>query len=222
MVVEARTGITSKKVSEILGRREVPDEHFELFLAAVVGRQAEVQVVARCLEGLEEVREAGDLSEEELSEVERGIREAERVLRPGGRRGGAGGSVAMRRPTGRTSSGSPQMPLGQPFGSAPQPSSGAAGALGQPSGSHPHPSSAIGPLHRVVRKAPSCSSRPGPPGAKADREVARARARRVGRIAGSPVRRRRRVSMTRARRVCQIWCARRPGNFPVPRRSSHG
>ena len=79
--VGARLGLTQKQVSEILGRTEIPDEHYEPLLAAASRRPAEEQIVARCLEDLEALKAAGDLSDEELAEVERGIREGERLLR---------------------------------------------------------------------------------------------------------------------------------------------
>ncbi|HYU31086.1 MAG TPA: hypothetical protein VEW48_02905 [Thermoanaerobaculia bacterium] len=79
--VGARTGIDQKEVSRILGREEIKDEDYEALLSAVTRRPAEVEIVTGCLEDLEDLDEAGDLTAEEQVEVERGIREEKRLLR---------------------------------------------------------------------------------------------------------------------------------------------
>lgn len=79
--VGARVGIDQKQVSKILKRREIDDEDFEPLLAAVARRPAEAQIVAGCLEDLEDLESAADLSDEELEEAERGVQEGRRLLR---------------------------------------------------------------------------------------------------------------------------------------------
>lgn len=79
--IGARAGIHQKQVSKILKRREIADEDYEPLLAAVARRPAEAQVVAGCLEDLEDLESAADLSDEELEETERGVQEGRRLLR---------------------------------------------------------------------------------------------------------------------------------------------
>ena len=77
----ARLGLSGKRVSEILAGGEIADRHFAPLLTAAARRPAEVQVVHRCLADLASLREAGDLSDAEQEEVERGLREASHLLR---------------------------------------------------------------------------------------------------------------------------------------------
>ncbi len=79
--VGARCGIDPKQVSKILGRLSIEDELFATLLAAVTRRPAQVQIVGRCLESLASLAAEDDLSAEEHEEVERGLREGERLLR---------------------------------------------------------------------------------------------------------------------------------------------
>ena len=79
--VGALCGIDPKQVSKILGRLSIEDELFATLLAAVTRRPAQVQIVGRCLESLASLAAEDDLSAEEHEEVERGLREGERLLR---------------------------------------------------------------------------------------------------------------------------------------------
>lgn len=79
--IALRIGIHEKPLSKLLQRDEIPDEDYEELLAAIRSEPAELQVVSGCIEGLQAVERNRDLSAEEQEEVERGAREAARLLR---------------------------------------------------------------------------------------------------------------------------------------------
>ena len=79
--IALRIGIHEKPLSKLLQRDEIPDEDYEELLAAIRSEPAELQVVSGCIEGLQAVERNRDLSTEEQEEVERGVREAARLLR---------------------------------------------------------------------------------------------------------------------------------------------
>jgi tetratricopeptide (TPR) repeat protein/DNA-binding XRE family transcriptional regulator len=76
-----RSGISEKRLSNLLRRDEIPDEDYEKLLAATRSEPAEIQVVTGCIEGLQAVARNRDLSAGEQEEVECGVREAARLLR---------------------------------------------------------------------------------------------------------------------------------------------
>jgi tetratricopeptide (TPR) repeat protein/DNA-binding XRE family transcriptional regulator len=76
-----RSGISEKRLSNLLRRDEIPDEDYERLLAATRSEPAEIQVVTGCIEGLQAVARNRDLSAGEQEEVECGVREAARLLR---------------------------------------------------------------------------------------------------------------------------------------------
>lgn len=73
--------IPPKRVSQLLTRDEIDDDVFNRLLAAIRCRPAAVSVVITCLEGLEAVDQANDLTEEELAVVEDGAQKAARLTR---------------------------------------------------------------------------------------------------------------------------------------------
>src|SRR5215213_2071259 len=77
----SRSGIPDKRISYLLGLREIPQEDFEKLLAALRSNPAEVQIVTACIDGLEAVAADTRLTDEEMEEVERGVREGARLLR---------------------------------------------------------------------------------------------------------------------------------------------
>ena len=79
--IDNRTRIGRKRISRILSLEEIEDEDFEKLLAAVDGRPAKVEVVTGCIDGLAAVKANTLLSDEEMEEVERGVREGARLLR---------------------------------------------------------------------------------------------------------------------------------------------
>jgi tetratricopeptide (TPR) repeat protein/transcriptional regulator with XRE-family HTH domain len=76
-----RTGMTRKRVSRLLSLEEIEDEDFEKLLTALQSQPAKVEVVTGCIDGLEAVKANTVLSQEEMEEVERGVREGARLLR---------------------------------------------------------------------------------------------------------------------------------------------
>src|SRR5215217_1455456 len=79
--LHSRSGIPDKRISYLLGLREIPQEDFEKLLAALRSNPAEVQIVTACIDGLEAVAADTRLTDEEMEEVERGVREGARLLR---------------------------------------------------------------------------------------------------------------------------------------------
>lgn len=79
--IALRIGVHEKHVSKLLQRDEIPDEDYEKLLAATRCVPAEIQVVTGCIEGLQALSRSRDLSAEEQEEVERGVREAARLIR---------------------------------------------------------------------------------------------------------------------------------------------
>lgn len=70
-----------KKVSYLLGRPDIKDEEYEKLLAATRSTPAEVEIVTACVDGLKSAVANQVLTEGELEQVERGIREGARDLR---------------------------------------------------------------------------------------------------------------------------------------------
>jgi tetratricopeptide (TPR) repeat protein len=81
--VGAASGFRQKRVSRILASLEIEDEVFERLLAGVKGRPVEVGIVTACLEALQAVEQAGDLTEEELAAIEEAARGSARLTREG-------------------------------------------------------------------------------------------------------------------------------------------
>ncbi len=79
--IAAASRIGEKRVSRLLRRGEIEDEDYEALLGAVARRPAEVEILAGCLEDLEDLKDSADLTAEEQVEIERGIREEKRLLR---------------------------------------------------------------------------------------------------------------------------------------------
>ncbi|HKH43541.1 MAG TPA: hypothetical protein VKM72_02640, partial [Thermoanaerobaculia bacterium] len=79
--LSVRTKMRRPRVSRLLGLAEIEDEDYKKLLAALDGRPAKVEVVTGCIDGLEAVRANTLLSDEEMEEVERGVREGARLLR---------------------------------------------------------------------------------------------------------------------------------------------
>jgi len=79
--LSVRTKMRRPRVSRLLGLAEIEDEDYKKLLAALDGRPAKVEVVTGCIDGLEAVRANTDLSDDEMEEVERGVREGARLLR---------------------------------------------------------------------------------------------------------------------------------------------
>jgi tetratricopeptide (TPR) repeat protein len=79
--ISIRTGMTRKRVSRLLSLEEIEDEDFEKLLAAMQSQPAKVEVVTGCIDGLEAVKANTVLSQEEMEEVERGVREGARLMR---------------------------------------------------------------------------------------------------------------------------------------------
>ncbi|HEV8581377.1 MAG TPA: hypothetical protein VGX68_20110 [Thermoanaerobaculia bacterium] len=81
--IAAGAGFPPKRVSRLLSGPDIEDGFFEKLLAAVKGRPAKVLAVTGCLEALEAVEQAADLTDEELAEIETAALEAARLIREG-------------------------------------------------------------------------------------------------------------------------------------------
>jgi tetratricopeptide (TPR) repeat protein/transcriptional regulator with XRE-family HTH domain len=77
----SRSGIPDKRVSYLLGRLEIEDEEYEKLMAATYCKPADAQIVTGCIDGLKSVAANKVLTDEELEQVERGVREGARLLR---------------------------------------------------------------------------------------------------------------------------------------------
>ena len=77
----SRSGIPDKRVSYLLGRLEIEDGEYEKLMAATYCKPADAQIVTGCIDGLKSVAANKVLTDEELEQVERGVREGARLLR---------------------------------------------------------------------------------------------------------------------------------------------
>jgi tetratricopeptide (TPR) repeat protein len=78
--IGAASGISQKRVSQLLGEEEIEDAVLERLLAAIEAQPAEVSIVTACLESLAHLDD-GELTAAERAEVELGVRELAGVNR---------------------------------------------------------------------------------------------------------------------------------------------
>lgn len=85
--IGARCGMKERNVSHHLRRKrqrdEMKDEVFERLLSALPCSPTAVSVVAACIESLQALASAEDLTTEELAEIEEAVRGAARLTRKG-------------------------------------------------------------------------------------------------------------------------------------------
>lgn len=81
--ISARNNFESGSVSKYLRprQRDIPEKTLKDLLAAIPCTEAEVLAVTACLEALEALKEAGDLTDADLKEIEEGLLLAARIIR---------------------------------------------------------------------------------------------------------------------------------------------
>lgn len=79
--IEARAGLSPRGLSQILRRTQIKEGMFERLLAAIGSRPAVVRIVTACVEALEGLEAAPDLSPQDREAIEDAVLAAARVAR---------------------------------------------------------------------------------------------------------------------------------------------